>query len=751
MIKKILIVLIAFLGLQRAQAQLPGYAFQAASGTYTALSGAAAVILTYNGVANADDGIATPANAVVIGFPFTYNGTPYTSIRPCANGFAAFGATALANNTDDWTNTLAGGVSTLRPLLAPLWDDLDMSAGSVTYALTGTAPSRVLTIEWANARWDYGAGGAVISFQVKLYETTNVIEYVYRQESGAISGANGGGASIGLTATATGNNTFLSLQDASANPLVSATTENSTILTKPATGQIYRWTPYCTAAANNTATTGEKISNVTIGTINNNSASGNGYENFSALTSFTIQNATVPITINVSNPKATDQAYVWIDFNHNGSFTDAGELVYTSPVTAGPYTANLSIPAISATVLQGLARMRVRVQDTNIPVANNTSCGASEWGQVEDYTLDINACSAAAFSTQPIGVTTCSGGSASISTAVSGTFLTYQWQVSTNGGTTWTNVANSFIYSGAATRILAISGATPGMSGYLYRLVVNGTCTPTDFTSAAATLTVNSPAVLTLQPEVNKAVCVGSDASFTASATGVAPTYQWQVSTDGGITWANISGATASTLSVSGVTQSMNGNRYRALVTASPCGAVMSTAGILTVNPLPVVVIQRAPDSLVQPGHSTFITAGSTPRGASYSWTLNGRQLAGVGTASINPNYNGIGTYQATVTDVNGCQNKSNTVVIDALVDGRIFIFPNPNTGKFSVRYYGPQLARSMTIYNAAGTTVFYKRFYPVTLYLQQDITIQLPRGYYVLQVELLYTKKEVVGAFVVQ
>lgn len=735
---------------------MPGYAFQAASGTYTALTGGTAVILTYNGTANADDGIATPANAVPIGFTFTYNGTAYTSIRPCANGLATFSSTALANSADDWTNNLTGSITSLRPLLAPLWDDLDMTTGSVTYSLSGTAPARVLTVEWANAKWDYSAGSAVMSFQIKLYETTNVIEYIYRQESGAISDASGG-ISIGLTTAATGSNTFLSLQDASAAPLVSSTAENSTILTKPATGQIYRWTPYCNAGANNTASTGEKIANVTVGFINNTSASNSGYENFSALNSFIIQNATVPITITVSNPKATDQAYVWIDFNHNGSFADAGELVYTSPVAAGPYTASLAIPALSANVLPGLARMRVRVQDTNIPTTNNTSCGASEWGQVEDYTLDINACTAATFTTQPAATAACNGGNASITASVSGSFLTFQWQESKDGGATWTNVANNSVYSGVTTNTLTIAGVTPAMSGYRYRLVANGICTAAAVTSAVVTLTVNSPATVTVQPEAAKAVCAGSGTSFTATATGTATAaYQWQQSTDGGITWTNISGATGGTLNLNAVALNMNGYRYRALATVSPCGPVISTSALLTVNPLPVVTIQRAPDSLVQPGLGTFIIVGSTPKAVSYSWTFNGTPLQGATGGTINPNYNGIGTYQATVTDVNGCQNKSATVTVNALVDGRLFIFPNPNKGRFSVRYYGPRIASSLTIYNAAGATVYQKMYAPFnyTRYLQEDINLpQLAAGYYVLQADLAPFPgiKQIVGSFVVQ
>src|SRR5690242_18449193 len=107
MIKKIFTLIFCLsLLFSISKAQAPNYAFQAATGTYTPLTGGTAVTLTYNGSANYDDGIATPANAIPIGFTFNYNGTNYTSIRPCANGWATFSITALTNNTDTWTNNL---------------------------------------------------------------------------------------------------------------------------------------------------------------------------------------------------------------------------------------------------------------------------------------------------------------------------------------------------------------------------------------------------------------------------------------------------------------------------------------------------------------------------------------------------------------------------------------------------------------------------------------------------------------------
>src|SRR6185503_16860259 len=532
--KTLLCYFIAFILISgKCFAQAPNYAFQAATGTYTALTGGTALTLTYNGATNHDDGITTPANAVPIGFTFNYNGTNYTTIKPCANGWASFSVTALANNTDTWTNNLPGGpAANQRPFIAPLWDDMDLTSGTVSYQLSGTAPDRVLTIEWNNCKWDYNATGATISFQAKLYETTNIIEFIYRQESGSIA-SNSGGASIGITGTA--NNSILSLDGSGAAPLVSASTEKSDILTKPATGQIYRWIPYCSAAATNT--TGEKISNFTYNTINNNSASTAVYENFSnVLTTVSLfPTSTLPFSVTVSSFTPTDQVILYIDFNHNGVFTDPGETLFTSslPLSSGTITGNITIPAISSTVLQGRTRLRIRLHDTgNGP--NATSCGTSTSGQVEDYSVDIQPCFAATITSQPNNTTICNGGNGFITAGVSGTGLSYQWQVSTDGGSNYTNIPNGGAYSGATTSTLNISGVTPAMSGYLYKVVINGTCTPANLNSSAATLTINTAAAITANP-INVTVCEKSTATFTAAASGSSPSYQWQVSTDGGI------------------------------------------------------------------------------------------------------------------------------------------------------------------------------------------------------------------------
>ena len=106
-------------------------------------------------------------------------------------------------------------------------------------------------------------------------------------------------------------------------------------------------------------------------------------------------------------------------------------------------------------------------------------------------------------------------------------------------------------------------------------------------------------------------VNAGRTATFTAAATGSpAPTVQWQLSSDGGNTFSNISGATSTTLTVSSTTASQNGYVYHAVFTNN-VGSVTTANATLTVDYAPTV--GTAPSSqTVTSGQSVTFTAAAT-------------------------------------------------------------------------------------------------------------------------------------------
>src|SRR6266478_3808053 len=182
--------------------------------------------------------------------------------------------------------------------------------------------------------------------------------------------------------------------------------------------------------------------------------------------------------------------------------------------------------------------------------------------------------------TQPANETVTAGQTASFTAAVTGSPTpTVQWQVSTDGGATFSNV------SGATSATLSFT-TTLSQNGNQYRAVFTNSAGSA--TTTAATLTVNNSPTLptiTTQP-ANQVVTAGQTATFTAAATGSpAPTVQWQVSANGGTTFSNISGATSTILSFT-TALSQNGNQYRAAFTNS-AGSASTTAATLTVNAAP--------------------------------------------------------------------------------------------------------------------------------------------------------------------
>ncbi len=325
-------------------------------------------------------------------------------------------------------------------------------------------------------------------------------------------------------------------------------------------------------------------------------------------------------------------------------------------------------------------------------------------------------------------------------------------------GTMFTNAAATTAYTGTPATTIYVQPTVVGVNNYQVSFT-----TPTPCTSSTTTVpvTVVAPAAITTNP-VNRTVCVGGSTSFSVVATGGPVTYQWQVSTDGGLTYTNITGATSATYNLTGITSAMTGYRYRVIVTAAPCaGSVTSTVSILTVNALPTVTLS-SPDLQLTPGQLTSITASSTPAAATggYVWTLNGTTIAGNNTNTVSGiGIDQIGTYTATVTDINGCSATSASLTIGTEASDNLWIYPNPTTGQFQVRvYYDPSAyaeKRVVYIYNSDGQLMTSREFNLLgssSPYMRMDFDLgRAAKGTYVVKVVHKYTGKIISGLVVVQ
>jgi hypothetical protein len=127
----------------------------------------------------------------------------------------------------------------------------------------------------------------------------------------------------------------------------------------------------------------EYISGVQVGSINNSGTGCSGYADYTAMAT-TMQIGTgYPITITNGNPYTNDRCGLWVDWNKDLDFDDACEAIVMSVGQGvGPYTATITPPATAAL---GNTRMRVRIVYNSPPLP----CGASSYGETEDYTITV--------------------------------------------------------------------------------------------------------------------------------------------------------------------------------------------------------------------------------------------------------------------------------------------------------------------------------------------------------------------------
>ncbi|WP_395057686.1 reprolysin-like metallopeptidase [Flavobacterium sp.] len=307
---------------------------------------------------------ASTDNVGVAGYDI-YQGTTLKGSTTTATTFAITGLTAstaytfsvkakdAAGNISAESNVVS--VTTLAPV-----SDTTAPTAPTSLAASGTT-STTTNLSWTASTDNVG----VIGYDV--YQGTTL--------KGSVAGT-----TFAVTALTASTTYIFSIKakDAAGNissesNLVSVTTLAASTVT------------YCTSTSSNTAD--ERIGKVVFGTISNTSTGTAGYENFTALSTNAARGTAYTITI---TPTWTSTVYsegyaVWIDYNQNGLFTDAGELVFSKAASkTTPVAGTFTIPSIA---VLGTTRMRVSMGYNAIP----TSCQSFTYGQVEDYTVNITA------------------------------------------------------------------------------------------------------------------------------------------------------------------------------------------------------------------------------------------------------------------------------------------------------------------------------------------------------------------------
>jgi len=123
----------------------------------------------------------------------------------------------------------------------------------------------------------------------------------------------------------------------------------------------------------------------------------------------------------------------------------------------------------------------------------------------------------------------------------------------------------------------------------------------------------DAPPAVTTQP-TGQSVFAGQGTSFTAAASGFPyPSVQWQLSTDGGVTFSPVSGANSETLTITSAVVADNGNQYRAVFTNGVGPDAVTIPATLGVSPAVAPSITTEPTGqIVYSGQTETLSVGAS-------------------------------------------------------------------------------------------------------------------------------------------
>jgi hypothetical protein len=359
-----------------------------------------------------------------------------------------------------WNSNLNGpigtgggfGIGTLavgaHQITATVKDTAGVTASSliniVVQAPVNTAPTITLTSPASGASLTTGVSFNLIA-TANDAEQGNMSSSIQWLLDGATPLASGGNATA--TISAAGAHTITArVVDTGGLIATQVVNVNVTTAVPPAS--------YCSLRG--TTSSYEWIAGVKSGTVNNTSGSDGGYRDYTSVQMNMVSGAAtnVVLTPGFNGGTYSERWSVWVDLNHDMTFSANELLVSSSSSTA--LSTPLTIPVGTAA---GPTRMRVAL---SYGTATPPTCGTFSYGEVEDYTVNIQAPT----TPPPSGPTYC---------ASRGTTSAYEFiqQVFVNGATRTTGNNSGYADFTAAGPIPLVRGAnnvtlTPGFSSGSY-------------------------------------------------------------------------------------------------------------------------------------------------------------------------------------------------------------------------------------------------------------------------------------------
>ena len=487
-----------------------------------------------------------------IGFSFSYNGNTYTNFRVSTNGFITFNTTSTAigngasnpySYTNDWTIASAGSI------VAPNWDDLQTAANagtqadlnnSINYTTTGSAGSRVLTVEWKNMQDFATTSNGSYNFQVKLFEADGHIELVYgtmtvSTNTPSISYSLGlSAATVSTTPTAP-----QLLSQTTQNTATFGFTNSTALATIPATNTkvsfnlpqpVYSWTGpngFTSSAANPTITSATTAASGIYNLVVSNPTTLCASAQASTVTVTVNQPAAItmqPTDANACSAAAatftvvasgTSVSYQWQESVNGGTFSN----ISNGGVYSGATSASLSISDVT-----GKNGNRYQVVVTGTSACTNTVTSNPKTLNVSNTWVNSGTDAWATGSNWSCNVTPGAGDNVIIPGGGTQPLLPSNITV---GNIAFSSNATITIGSNTLTINGAVSGSGSLSGSSTSNLIIGGTAGTLYFTSgsrilkdltlnASATATLGTPLEITAgaSPATNGTVIIGSGATL---------------------------------------------------------------------------------------------------------------------------------------------------------------------------------------------------------------------------------------------
>jgi len=358
---------------------------------------------------------------------------------------------------------------------------------------------------------------------------------------------------------------------------------------------------------------------------------------------------------NTSSSTTSETYALYVDFNHNGSYNDPGEFVWSSLIA--PRHSDSGYFVIPTNAVSGHSLIRLfcvnDVSASSIDPCNLNQLNGFANGLAIDYDMVIKACSGTPLPdtilTAALTSTICFGTSLTLNAQDRDTLpgITFQWQQASSPTGPWTAAT-----SGTGMDTLTYSTGPIYTSTY-YRL--QNTCIEgngTD-TSAVYAVTINNSSITIISQPINSITCPGGNGSFNVSATAGSTqiTYNWQVNTGNG--FQNISntgvysGDSTSILHITGATIGMNGYAYRCVMSGYCLIPAVTITDTLKVVP---TVISAQPPATANTCTGGITSFGLTATGYNlfYQWQVD-TGVTGYHNMSNNTVYSGVNSNQLNI------------------------------------------------------------------------------------------------------